>query len=66
MTRYRLQELMDERGLSASELSRRAHLGQPTLHKIAAGLQEPPPAILERLAEALGVTPEELIEAPAR
>jgi transcriptional regulator with XRE-family HTH domain len=66
MTRYRLQELMDTRGLSAWDLANRAHLSMPTIHKIAAGLHEPPPAILERLAEVLGVTPEELIEAPAR
>jgi transcriptional regulator with XRE-family HTH domain len=61
MTRYRLQELMDERGMSARVLSRRSHTSPATIHKILAGLHEPQPATLERLAEALGVTPEELV-----
>jgi transcriptional regulator with XRE-family HTH domain len=62
LTRYRLQELMDARGVSVHALARRAHIGRPTIRKIAAGLHEPPPATLERLATTLGVRPEELIE----
>jgi DNA-binding Xre family transcriptional regulator len=57
---------MDERGLSVSDLAQRAGVSAATLTKLRMGRGEVMPETLERLAEALGVKPEELVEETAR
>jgi len=50
-----VQQLREARGLSQAQLAERAQVsGQ--------GGNNPPPAILQRLARALGVTPSKLTE----
>ncbi|HCZ9428305.1 TPA: helix-turn-helix domain-containing protein [Pseudomonas aeruginosa] len=55
----RLRELMSEKGWSETELSRRAHVPQPTVHRIARGdTGQPRRETVTRLAKALGVSAE--------
>jgi DNA-binding Xre family transcriptional regulator len=65
MARYRLLELMDERGLSVFDLAQRAGVSTAMLTKLRMGKGEAMPETLERLADALGIGPEELVEQPA-
>ena len=54
----RLREL---RALSQRELAARANLSVTTVNRIETGKRKPIPRTVRRLAEALGVTPEELL-----
>lgn len=55
----RLKELMSEKGWSEAELGRRAHVPQPTVHRIANGeTRQPRRDTVTSLARALGVAPE--------
>jgi transcriptional regulator with XRE-family HTH domain len=54
----RLREL---RALSQRELAAQAKLSVTTVNRIETGKRKPIPRTVRRLAEALGVTPEELL-----
>jgi len=54
----RLREL---RALSQRELAARANLSVTTVNRIELGQRKPMPRTVRKLAEALGVTPEELL-----
>ncbi len=54
------------RALSQRELAARANLSVTTVNRIEAGLCDPMPRTLRKLAEALQVTPEELISEQLR
>jgi len=62
MTRYRIRELLDERGMSARDRAQRSGVSATTLTNLLQGRGEPLPVTLERLATALGVKTEELID----
>jgi transcriptional regulator with XRE-family HTH domain len=55
---HRLREL---RALSQRELAARANLSVTTVNRIETGKRKPIPRTVRRLAEALGVTPQELL-----
>ena len=57
----RLLTVMRERGWTQSELARRARIGRDNVSGYIRGKNLPGPAILNRLAAALEVGPEELI-----
>jgi transcriptional regulator with XRE-family HTH domain len=65
MTRYRIRELRLQRGLSQSDLARAAGIAAHTVLNYEHGRHEAMPETLDRLAVALGVKPEELVEPPA-
>ena len=54
----RLRELC---ALSQRELAARAKLSVTTVNRIETGQRKPMPKTIRKLAEALGVTPEELL-----
>ncbi len=54
----RLREL---KALSQRELAERAHLSVTTVNRIEMGKRKPMPKTVRKLAQALGVTPEELL-----
>jgi transcriptional regulator with XRE-family HTH domain len=60
----RLLMVMRERGWTQSELARRARIGRDNVSGYIRGKNLPGPAILNRLAAALSVGPEELIPMP--
>ena len=54
----RIRTLMEQRGLSYSELANAAGLAKSAVHRYATGLTDKVPTeALEKLAHALGVTP---------
>lgn len=57
----RLLTVMRERGWTQSELARRARIGRDNVSGYIRGKNLPGPAILNRLAAALAVGPEQLI-----
>ena len=57
----RLLAVMRERGWTQSELARRARIGRDNVSGYIRGKNLPGPAILNRLAAALAVGPEQLI-----
>jgi len=56
-----LRRLRELRALSQRELAARARLSVTTVNRIETGQRKPMPRTVRRLAEALGVTPEELL-----
>jgi len=56
-----LRRLRELRALSQRELAARAKLSVTTVNRIETGQRKPMPRTVRRLAEALGVTPEELL-----
>jgi DNA-binding Xre family transcriptional regulator len=66
MARYRLLEVMDERGWSVFDLAQRAGVSTATRTKLRMGRGKAMPETLERLAAALGVKPEKPVEGTAR
>ena len=54
----RLREL---RALSQRELAKQAKLSVTTVNRIEVGQRKPMPKTVRKLAEALGVTPQELL-----
>lgn len=63
----RLQELRERRKLSQAELARRSGVSQATISRIEAGMTKGVDlATLERLADALGVSPRSLLRSSKR
>ena len=60
----RLFELREERGWSQTETARKAGVSQTTIVHVETGQVRPRMATLRRLAKGLGITVEELIDAP--
>ncbi len=59
---HRLRQLRTAQGLSQVQLAARAHLSAPSfLSHIEAGRKQPSPAVLVRLADALGVAVDDLL-----
>ncbi len=56
-----LRRLRELRALSQRELAALAKLSVTTVNRIEIGLRRPMPRTVRKLAEALGVTPEELL-----
>jgi transcriptional regulator with XRE-family HTH domain len=52
--------------LTQEELAREAGLNRVTIWQLETGIRNPQLSTIRRLAEALGVTPELLLEAPPR
>jgi len=57
-----LREVRIRKLLSLRELAKRADVAQRTIVETEAGRQLPRPTTMRKLAEALGVTPEEIDE----
>jgi len=68
--RLRLRELRERRLLSQEMLSEKSGVGTTTIHRIESGATFPRYVTIRKLAAALGVEPEELVEwegdAPAK
>jgi transcriptional regulator with XRE-family HTH domain len=62
----RLSELREERRWSVRDLSDRSGASAGLISRLERGHIEPTPEAIGRLARALGVTPEELVEETAR
>ena len=61
--RWRVRELMEEKGLSVSEVARRAGVSRTTVQAFCHDPQhETTTAMWARLAEALGVSRDEMLE----
>lgn len=58
--RYRIKEYRELLGWSQSELSRRSGVPQSAISRYEAGEQEPGYSRLKRIADALGISVEEL------
>lgn len=58
----RLRELMNERGVTADDLSQAVHRKPAAVRMWMCGSSSPPLHLLPALAEALGVTPADLVE----
>lgn len=58
----RLRDLRLRKALNQQELAERAGITRATLSRLEAGLQEPYPRTTRKLAAALGVDPEDLME----
>jgi transcriptional regulator with XRE-family HTH domain len=61
-----IRRLRELRALSQRELAARANLSVTTVNQIETLKRKPIPRTVRRLAEALGVTPEELLAKQAR
>ena len=61
-----VRRLRERRALSQRELAARAKLSVTTINRIESGLHRPMPRTVRKLAEALGVTPEELLDEQQR
>lgn len=57
----RLRQIRQRRFLSQAELAEKAGIGENTIRRLELGQTEPRGRTVRRLAEALGVTPEDLI-----
>jgi transcriptional regulator with XRE-family HTH domain len=60
----RVREIRNERSLSQDALAKRADVARTTVARLEAGEVSPTVSMLEKLANALGVEPEELIRDP--
>ena len=58
----RLRKARQRRMLTQAELAQRAGTTEATVNRLENGLQRPRISTVRRLAEALGVPPEDLIE----
>lgn len=58
-----LRRMMEERGLSQSDLSRRTGVPQPKISEYLSGRTEPTLSTLGKLLEGMGATARELVEA---
>ncbi len=56
-----LRRMRELRALSQRELAARANLSVTTVNRIETGQRKAMPRTIRKLAEALGVTPEELL-----
>lgn len=55
-----MQQAMKEKGMTQSDLSRASGIGRSSISQYLSGKNSPEPARIERLAEALGMDPEDL------
>jgi len=61
----RVTELRQKKGVTVTELARRAGVSQPYLRQIELGIKRnPSAAVLQRLAKALGVTVADIMGTP--
>ncbi len=60
----RLREWRERKALSQRDLARLARVSQFSISKIETGHQKARPSTVRKLAEALGLTPEELFRGP--
>ncbi len=58
----RLEHLRTRKPLTQEELAHKAGITRTALARIESGAAEPRPSTVRRLAEALGVEPEQLME----
>lgn len=58
----RLKAVRQRKLLTQQELAAKAGVSRPTVVRIEAGLEDPFPSTIRKLAEALGVDPEALME----
>ena len=58
----RLAALRERAVLTQKELAARAGVSQLAVHNIESGKSEPRPATIRKIARALGVKPQELLE----
>ena len=61
--KLRLKEIRERRLLTQAELGRLSRVSRVTIARIELGIQEPRFATIHRIARALNVRPEDLIEA---
>ncbi len=61
-----LRQWREHRGLTVSELARRARISHPSVFRWETGEREPRGKNLDRLARALGLTVPELYAAPPK
>ncbi|MDD5038281.1 MAG: helix-turn-helix transcriptional regulator [Dehalococcoidales bacterium] len=61
-----VRRLRQLRALSQRELAARARLSLTTVNRIETGQRKPMPRTVRKLAEALGVSPEELLSEQTR
>lgn len=66
MLELRLKALCKERGLTLTELATKIGVSQPTISGFATGKIKPSFDSLEKLCDALNVSPAELFEQPPR
>ena len=60
----RIKELCKEKGITLNQLAESIGISQPSISGIATGKQKPSFDTLEKLADALNITPAELFAAP--
>lgn len=60
----RIKELCRSKGMTLNQLAESIGISQPSISGIATGKQKPSFDTLEKLADALGVSPAELFAAP--
>ena len=60
--RVRLVHLREAAVLTQRELAQKAGVALLSVHKIERGTQEPRPATIRKLARALGVRPQDLVD----
>lgn len=66
MADIRVREWRERKALSQRDLARLARVSQFSVSKIETGQQKPRPSTVRKLAEALGLTPEELFRGPGK
>jgi len=59
---YRLREVRERKFISQDDLSQTTGIAASTISRIESGLQAPRWVTIRKLAEALGVEPDELID----
>lgn len=64
MISLRIKELCKEKGITLNQLAEKIGISQPSISGIATGKQKPAFDTLERISEALEVSPAELFETP--
>ena len=61
MIQLRIKELCKEKGITLNQLAEKIGISQPSISGIATGKQKPAFDTLEKMADALEVTPAELL-----
>jgi transcriptional regulator with XRE-family HTH domain len=64
MMQLRIKELCKNKGITLNQLAEKIGISQPSISGIATGKQKPSFDTLEKLAEALEVSPAELFAVP--
>jgi len=57
-----MRVIRERKALSQAELGEKAGLSRVTVARVEKGLDQPYPSTIRKLAEALGVEPDELME----